>query len=420
MSSLFWDGPLGNETQDSSTPERRPRVRSAADPWLSVVVGALVVAGLVMVYSASSALGAIQFHDSSYYIVRQAQWLLLGMVALAVFRRLDYHRLRPLAAPGAIAVGVLMVLVLVPHIGYSANGAQRWFQVGSILFQPAELSKLAAVIFLARWVERRGELIRDLERGVLPFAIMVGAAALVLVVGQKDLGTAVVLLLVMLSVFLVGGARTSHVGLVLGGAAVAFLAVSLAEPYRWHRLLSFANPFSDRLNTGFQAVQSVIALGSGGLTGVGLGQSIQKYMWLPEAHTDFIFAIVGEEWGLIGSVGLLSLFALLAWRGYRSAFRAPDLFGMLIATGITTWFCSQALINIAAVTDSVPITGIPLPFVSYGGTSLAACLAAVGILMNISAQGQKVAIRKRETADLGGRHGRPHLSRLGRRPDPED
>jgi cell division protein FtsW len=257
---------------------------------------------------------------------------------------------------------------------------------------------------MASWLERRRERLHSVEEGVLPFLALL-ALITGLIMLERDLGTTLILAVIMLSQFLVAGSRKRHVLLLVAIVALAIAALIRMEPYRFHRIMAFLNPWADPLNSGFQSIQSILALGSGGIFGVGLGQSIQKYQWLPFAHTDFIFAIVGEETGLIGTSAVLALFALFTYRGYRIAMRAPDLFGSLLACGITTWITAQAVINIAAVTVTLPTTGIPLPFISYGGSSLAISLLAVGILMNIAAQGEKVGWIRHARVDLGRRYG---------------
>jgi cell division protein FtsW len=305
---------------------------------------------------------------------------------------------------GLVAI-LLMVLVLVPHFGIEVNGARRWLKLGPLQVQPAEFAKLAAILFMALWLERHRERLGSLEDGVVPFLALLGLVT-ALVILERDLGTTMIVAAIMLAQFLVAGGRKRHVlllGLIIVLCVYLFIRM---EPYRLQRIVAFVNPWADPLNTGFQAIQSVLALGSGGLTGVGLGQSIQKYQWLPFAHTDFIFAIVGEETGLIGTSGVLALFALFTYRGYRVALKAPDAFGSLLASGVTTWIGFQALINIAAVTVTLPTTGVPLPFISYGGSSLAITLLAVGILINVSTQSEKVGWIRHASIDLGRRHGR--------------
>ncbi len=381
------------------------RLWRRGDRALLLAVGTLTAFGLVMVFSASEVQGWLWFHNAAYYFERQLMWLALGVVLFWAGAHLDYHRLRPLAWPLGIATVGLLLLVLLPHFGVEVNGARRWLRLGPLQMQPAELAKMAAIIFMALWLDRHRERLSSLENGVVPFLALLGFVTF-LVILERDLGTTLIVTGILLSQFLVAGGRKRHVlllALIIGLCVYLFIQM---EPYRLHRILAFINPWSDPLNTGFQAIQSVVALGSGGFAGVGLGQSIQKYQWLPFAHTDFIFAIVGEETGLIGTSAVLSLFALFAYRGYRVALKAPDAFGSLLACGVTTWIALQALINIAAVTVTLPTTGIPLPFISYGGSSLAITLLAVGILMNVSTQSEKVGWIRHASIDLGRRHGR--------------
>jgi cell division protein FtsW len=371
-------------------------------------VAALCAFGLVMVFSSSEVSGYLEYGNASYYFQRQIIWLVLGAVLGLLALGFDYHRLRGLAPIGAVVVVALLVLVLVPHIGVVRNGARRWFGVGSVTFQPAEAAKIVAVVYLARWLEKSTDRVRSLRRGLLPFLAMLGGLV-GLVLLEKDLGTSAILAAIAVAMFLVAGARWRHLVAVLAMAVGAMAVLIKLEPYRYSRMLTYLNPWADSLNTGFQGVQSVLALGSGGLLGVGLGNSIQKYQWLPEAHTDFIFAIIGEELGLVGTVLVLLLFCFLAYRGYRAALRAPDTFGLLLATGITTWLIFQAFVNMAAVTLTLPTTGIPLPFISFGGSSLSVSLAAVGLLLNISAQGVKPAVGRRAGIDIGRRHRGAHI-----------
>src|SRR5438477_11147519 len=391
--------PAASRTLASSRLWRR------GDRALLLAVGALTAFGLVMVFSASEVQGWLWFHNAAYYFERQLLWLLLGVILLWAGAHIDYHRLRPLAMPlGLLSVG-LLILVLLPHFGVEVNGARRWLRLGPLQMQPAELAKVAAIIFMALWLERHRERLGSLEDGVVPFLALLGLVTL-LVILERDLGTTMILAAILLAQFLVAGGRKRHVLLL---AIIMLLCLYLfirVEPYRLQRLMAFFNPWADPLNTGFQSIQSVVALGSGGIVGVGLGQSIQKYQWLPFAHTDFIFAIVGEETGLIGTSAVLALFGLFAYRGYRIALKAPDAFGSLLACGITTWIALQALINIATVTVTLPTTGIPLPFISYGGSSLAISLAAVGILVNVSTQSEKVGWIRHASVDLGRRSGR--------------
>jgi cell division protein FtsW len=387
---------------------------TSVDRWLLAAVLLLCGVGLVMVFSSSVALGQVLHHNPEYFVEHQLLWLCLGAAAGLLALGFDYHRLRSIAPLLAGLTVLVLLMVLVPHLGVSRNGARRWFGFGPFTVQPAELAKITGIVYLARWLEKSGERLRSLREGVVPYMLMV-ALLVGLVLLEKDLGTAMVMALIALAMFLVAGARWTHLAMVLSFAGAAMYALVTLEKYRFARMAAFANPWADPLNTGFQSVQSILALGSGGLTGVGLGNSVQKYQWLPAAHTDFIFAIIGEELGLVGTVAVVALFCLLAWRGFRTALRAPDTFGVLLATGITSWITFQAFINVAAVTVTLPTTGIPLPFVSYGGSSIAITLAAVGLLLNISAQGVKPTVGRRASVDIGRRHRGAHLSRTGGR-----
>jgi len=329
---------------------------------------------------------------------------------MLVLSRIDYRRLKPLILPGTVLVVVL--LVLVPLAGVQVNGARRWFSIGPVVIQPSEIAKLAFALFISAWVVKRGERLRDLKEGFWPFTILL-AGALGLILLEKDLGTSLVIAAILVSAFIAGGGRKRHLALLLGALALAGWLTVVLEPYRFARLAVFVNPFQDQLNAGFQATQALYALGSGGIWGVGLGHSVQKFLWLPEAHTDFIFAIVGEETGLVGTTLILFGFTAFAVRGYRAAMRAPDRFGLTLATAITTWVTFQALVNMATVTDTLPITGVPLPLISYGGSSVAMTLAAIGVLLNIASHGTRRGARGTETesldeaADLGRGHRRP-------------
>lgn len=401
-------------------PEGRRRMlaglQEQGDRWLVVVTLFLMAFGLVMVLSASQALALLQHASPFYYFERQAVWMVLGLIALYVLTRVDLERLREHAGlAAAIAVGA-MLLVLIPHIGIKVNGAARWLSLGPLgTVQPSEAAKLVFAFYLADWIDRRGDRLKSFEEGFVPFALIMFGVLFVLLL-EKDLGTAVIVSAIFLSAFLVGGGRPAHLGLLVGVLILGFVIATLAEPYRQARLASFANPFADRLGAGFQATQGLLALGSGGLTGVGLGHSVMKYQWLPEAHTDFIFAIVGEETGLIGTTLLLAGFCAFTVRGYRVAMRAPDRFTVVLASSITTWIGFQALLNMATVTDTLPITGVPLPFISYGGTAVATTVAAVGVLLNIAASGIRPSFRQRRmdaTFDIGRRDRRPHHAGAG-------
>jgi len=357
------------------------------DRHLLFITALLCGAGLVMVTSASVAFAYTQHESAFYYAERQTVWMLIGFAALMLLSRIDYRRLRPLAPFGAIAAALLMALVLVPHLGVTVNGARRWFDAGPFgTFEPSELGKLAFALFIAHWIDRRGAQINDFRRGFLPYVAML-AGVLALLMLQKDLGTAIVMVGIFGGSYWAGGGRLRHVVLLAAVLLLAFVALTIVEPYRFARLASWKNPLADPLGAGFQSTQSIYGLASGGMFGVGIGHSVEKYGWLPEAHTDFIFAIVGEETGLVGTTLVMLAFLFFGWRGYRAALRAPDTFGLTLAVGITTWITFEALLNMATVTNTLPVTGVPLPFFSYGGTSLATTLAGVGVLLSIARQG---------------------------------
>lgn len=353
---------------------------------LLAVVGALTVIGLVMVMSASAVV-ALEQHGSSWvFVQRQALWAGLGIVALVLMSRVDYRVLRRAAGPLLLVAVVLLVLVFVPGLGIRASGSTRWIGVGPLTVQPAELAKLALLVYAADVFARRAASVEDWRRALRP-VLLVFVVLAALVLRQPDMGTAMVLALVVGTVVFAGGARLRHLLPLasVGLAAAVFLA--FAAPYRRARVLSFLDPFSDPANTGYQAVQSLIALGGGGLFGVGLGAGRQKWLFLPNAHTDFIFAVIGEELGLVGAMLVVVLFVGFAVLGYRAAVQAPDRFGELLAAGVTTWIVGQAVINIGAAIGLLPITGVPLPFVSFGGSALLVTMAAVGVLLNVARQG---------------------------------
>jgi len=378
-------------------------------------------AGLIMVTSASVAFAYTQHQSAFYYAERQAIWMATGFVALFVLSRIDYHRLRPLAPAGAAAALLLMILVLVPHLGVTVNGARRWFDAGPLgTFQPSELGKLAFAVFIAYWIDKHAAQIGDFQKTFVPFAAML-AGVLVLLMLERDLGSSMVMVGIFVSVYWASGGRIRHMVLLVAALGLGFVALTMFESYRMARLTAFLNPFADPLGAGFQATQSIYGLASGGWFGVGIGHSIEKYGWLPEAHTDFIFAIVGEETGLVGTTLVMLGFLFFALRGYRAALRAPDRFGVGLAAAITTWISFEALLNMATVTNTLPITGVPLPFFSYGGTALATTLAAVGVLLSIARSGTGSSLgrtdeaidrwRRDRRAPVSGARGRPSVSR---------
>jgi len=396
----------GSASWTGSARSSRTVERPQPDRLLLFTTVLLCAAGLVMVTSASVAFAYTQHQSAFYYAERQAAWMLIGFVALFILGRIDYRKVRPLAPAGAVAVILLMLLVLLPQLGVSVNGARRWFDAGPLgTFQPSELGKLAFAVFIAHWIDRNSQRMGDFQHVFVPFVAML-AGVLVLLMLERDLGTAVVMVGIFVSAYWAGGGRLRHIILLMGALALGFVAVTLLEPYRIGRLTAFKNPWADPLGAGFQATQSIYGLASGGIFGVGIGHSIEKYGWLPEAHTDFIFAIVGEETGLIGATLVMLGFLVFGVRGYRASLRAPDRFGMALAASITTWITFEALLNMATVTNTLPITGVPLPFFSYGGTALATTLAAVGVVLSIARHGSGTALGNNRGSDEAFDRGR--------------
>jgi cell division protein FtsW len=376
---------------------------------LILVTLGLVAFGLVMVFSATSASAALGEGDPMRFLVKQGLYAGAGLVLLAVFTRVDYHALRPLAPLllAAAFVGCVAVLAVAPSI----NGAQRWFLVGPISIQPAEIAKLAVLVWACAVLSRRpapttfGELLK-------PVGIVVAVFGALIVI-EPDLGTTIALFVMIAAILLVSGVPLRLFALT---ATLALGAGALAiwmEPYRRERLFSFLDPWKDAQGAGFQNVQAIIGMGSGGITGEGLGQGIQKVNFLPEAHTDMIFAVVGEELGFVGSSLVIAAFAVFAWAGFRVALQCRDPFGKRLAAGITTLICGQAAVNLAAVLGIAPLTGIPLPFVSYGGSSLLVLLCCVGVLLNIAVNERVVEARVRHRG-RGNSRSRSAGARSGR------
>ncbi|MFN8222397.1 MAG: putative lipid II flippase FtsW [Gaiellales bacterium] len=366
---------------------------------LVLVTLALVAFGLVMVYSATSASAAVTGGDPMQYLVKQATYAAAGLVLLAILWRFDYHRLRlfaPLALLGAAAACAAVLVV-----GPSINGAHRWFAVGPINLQPSELAKLAVCVWVAMYLSRRPPP-RTLAELTKPVGLVVGVFAGLIVI-EPDLGTAIALLVMVAGILVVSGVPFRLLALATGFAtAFGFVAIWM-EPYRKARVTAFLDPWKDPLGTGFQNVQALIGLGSGGVGGEGLGRSISKLDYLPEAHNDMIFAVAGEELGLFATVFVVGAFATFAWAGFQVALQCRDPFGKRLAVGITTLIAGQASVNLAAVLGVAPLTGITLPFISYGGSSLLVMLGAVGILLNIAGNERVVEARVRDRSRGNGR-----------------
>lgn len=352
---------------------------------LLTVVVVLNLVGLVMVLSASS-VAALDTYASSWHLFwRQLQWVVLGALALAGTSRMDYRLIRRAILPMLAISALLLLAVLIPGLGHQVSGSSRWLGKGSIRFQPSEVAKLALVAYAAEVLSVRADAVGDWKAVLRPILIVVALFGC-LVMLQPDMGTTIVMTIAVATVIFVGGVRLRHLALSGAGLMTLGLVAALAEPYRRARMLSFANPWANASDSGYQVVQSLIALGSGGWTGVGLGASRAKWLFLPNAHTDFIFAIIGEELGLVGCFMVLGLLLAFLVFGVRVVLRAPDRFGMLLAAGIVGWIVGQSLVNIGAVIGLLPVTGVPLPFISFGGSSLVIAMIATGMLLNIARQ----------------------------------
>jgi cell division protein FtsW len=357
--------------------------RRAPDAIMLAIVALLTATGIVMVFSASSAMAYTQYHDAAYYLKRELLWAVVGAGALLVGMRLDYTKLRP-AAPWIFAIALaLLAAVLIPSLGFVEGGARRWLSLRLFTFEPSEFAKLALVLFLARLISARSDGAASFRSVGFPALFWVGIS-FALVMREPDLGTASIYLLTAFVLLFVGGARLTHLAIEAAVAVPALLGFIYSSPYRRDRFLAFLHPWKDPTNTGYHIIQSLYALGSGGIFGLGLGQSRQKFGYLPAQHTDFIFSIIGEELGFVGAAAVVILFLAFAYRGVRIAMRAEDRFGFYLAIGLTASITLQALINVGVVTSSWPVTGVPLPFISYGGTSLVVTLFGVGLLASIS------------------------------------
>ncbi len=345
-------------------------------------VATLVAIGLIMIFSASSAFAVALHHDGAYFLKRQLVGLVVAAgVAYAAYR-LDYRKLRAIAPWALVANLVALGLVLVPHVGKLAGGASRWLGAGPVQFEPSEFAKLTLVIYLASALAAKGDKVRSLVNGVFPLAFVTGLMAM-LVIKQPDFGTASLLAFTAATMLFVAGARIEHLLLVAGAVAPPAILLIRHDPYKWARIVAFLDPWKDPQDKGFHIVQSLMALGSGGVFGEGLGFSRQKYFWLPEAHTDFIGAIIGEELGYIGIVAIVALFVVLAYRAVRIALAAPDRFGFFLTIGAMATIVIQAFVNLGVVSSSWPVTGVPLPFISYGGSSLVTSLTLVALIVNV-------------------------------------
>ena len=414
------------------------RERHQADYSILLAVVALAATGILMVYS-SSAMYAYTSRDDTLAIVGpQIFWGALGILVMLGVMRMDYRWLRLVSVPAYVGALVLLVLVFVPSLGRVVGGSARWLVLGPLpAVHPAEIAKLALIVYLAHWLANRGRLVSQFKAGMVPFLI-IAVPVIALVFKEPDLGTTVVITLTAFTMLFVAGASLWQLG-AMGGAGILGVLIVGLKDYQLERIRTFLDPWADPLGSGFHTIQGLLALGLGGILGTGLGESkLAGGLYLPNAWNDFIFAIIGEEFGFVGAGLVIALFLLLAYAGIRTALRAPDTFGALLAAGITAWLCYQAFINIAVVVALLPVTGITLPFISAGGSSLLVSFAAAGILLSISREtleprerGAKPETRKAETrpvdartselrrtdeaADRGRGHRGSHLPGAGRR-----
>src|SRR5690348_15045773 len=354
----------------------------APDKWLFAATVGLALFGVVMVYSASAVLAQKENGNQFHYVLKQGVWVAIGLVVMLLAMQFNYQQLKNRRLVYTLLL--LCTIGLVCVFGFSStNGAHRWIKLPGVSLQPSEVSKIALIIFLAYFLEKRAGEEGDFWRTFVPCGVITALLA-GLVVIEPDLGTAMMLVLIFVVMIYTAGARLKHLALAAAPALIVVSGLLIFVPWRLKRLITFLDPWADPQGSGFQVVQSLIAVGSGGPNGLGFAQGKQKMFFLPFAHSDFIFAVIGEELGLVGALAVILVFALFLWRGVRTALLAPDRFGMLLSLGIVTSIVAQALFNISVVLSLVPTKGIPLPFISYGGSSLVPTLAAVGILLNVS------------------------------------
>ena len=347
----------------------------------------LLAIGIIMVYSSSSYYSLYHNGSSTTFLKKELFAAVAGIIAMLFFMYFDYHKLKKLTLPVLL---LTIPLLLAVRAFESVNGAYRWIRLGPLSFQPSELAKYALVLFMAMSLSARGEKIKSFWTGIMPYIIISGVYAGIILGWQSNLSNAAIIMLVTLLMLFVAGGRLKHFFCYLLPALLVLVGVAIYfEPYRMKRFLNFIDPWKDAAGDGYQLIQSLYAFGSGGLTGLGLGQSRQKALYMPEPHTDFIFPIIGEEVGLIGCLAIILVFAILIWKGINIALEAKDTYGSFLAMGIISVIAVQLIVNIAVVTGSMPVTGVPMPFISYGGTSLSITMGAMGILLNVSRQSEK-------------------------------
>ena len=360
-------------------------IHRRAPAWeLFLTALGLTCVGIVMVYSASSVAAQAQYHDAAYFLKRQILYAAIGLAVMSVAWKIHYVKLRAWTVPLLAAAIFAVLIVLAPHVGRLAGGARRWLPIGGVFnVQPAELAKIGLILYLSNFLANRGSRVRAFGSGLIPPLAMFLLVA-VPILKQPDMGSVMILALITAVLLFVGGARIVHLLGVAAASVPVVLALLVHESYRHTRLVAFLDPWKDPQRSGFHIIQSLLALGSGGIAGLGLGHSTQKFFYLPERHTDFIFAIIGEELGLAGAAAVIVGFVLLAVWGYRISSRLSDRYGALLTNGLVTMLVGQAALNIGVVSGAVPVTGVPLPFISFGGSSLVMSYLAIGILLNLS------------------------------------
>ncbi len=367
----------GIEMKHPDSTEKRP------DLFLLLATLLLAVIGTVMIYSASSILSMERFHDGQFFLKKQLVFLAIGFAGMVISTRLSYYKLRKLAWPGLIFSAFLLVLLLVPHIGIKAGGAVRWLDFGVFSLQVSEIAKMALIIFLASFFTENYTQVRNFKQGILIPSSITGIL-IVLILVQPDFGTSLIMAAIVFIMIYLAGGRILHLAALLMIFAPAALWLLFNKSYRLARLMAFLNPWEDPQRSGFQIIQSLLSFGNGGLFGVGIGDGMQKLFYLPEPHTDFILSVIAEESGFLGVSAILVLYIIIIFRGFRISLNAPDIFGNLLAAGLTALLALEAFINIAGVMGIVPLKGLALPFLSYGGSSLIMSMILIGILLNIS------------------------------------
>jgi len=350
---------------------------------IAVIVTILMSIGIAMIYSSSGIYALEVLGDKTYFLTRHCSYLLIGFLLTFAVMIIDYRKLQAIAKPLIVCAIILLIFVLIPEIGKASYGARRWFRFGSFSFQPSEFAKLAILIYVADFLARKQNKIMNFWEGFLPLMIVLSTVCL-LVIKQPDLGNSLLIAIIIMIMMFIAGARIYHIGAVIALALPVLFFLIKHEPYRLRRITAFLNPWEDSLGAGFQLTQSQIALGSGGIFGVGLGQSVQKLFYLPAAHTDFIYSIIGEEMGLVGTLAVIFLFMAFIWQGARIVKRTEDPFGYFLGIGIVALLGLQVVVNIGVSIGALPTKGLPLPFISYGGSALVFNMMAVGVLLNIS------------------------------------